>query len=59
MAGERYRAFRVLPVKDGGGWYVVITPKDGPVQELFGFVTEAQARAWIHNELMNNRKRFS
>jgi hypothetical protein len=51
MDYDRYPKYEALPMKDGGGWYVVITPKHGPVEELFGFVTEAEARAWISKEM--------
>jgi hypothetical protein len=51
LRNGRYTKYEARPIKDGGGWYVLVTPKDGSVQELFGFVTEAQARAWISNQM--------
>jgi hypothetical protein len=48
---HRYPKYEAIPVKAGGGWYVVVTSRDGSKQEWFGFVTEPQARAWITKEM--------
>jgi hypothetical protein len=51
MDYDRYPKYEALPVKDVGGWYVVVTSRDGSKQEWFGFVTGAKARGWIGKEM--------
>jgi hypothetical protein len=43
----KYPKYEVKPLKNGGGWYILLTHKGGIVEQLFGFTTEAQARKWI------------
>ena len=40
-----------VPVKEGGGGCVVVTPEHGPKEEYYGFVGEAQALSWIQKEI--------
>jgi hypothetical protein len=51
LRNGHYTKYEARRMKEGAGWYVVVTSKNGAVQEWFGFVTEAQARAWISNEM--------
>jgi hypothetical protein len=55
MANDPYPKYEALPLKDGDGWYAVVTPvKHGVPYELYGFVSETEAKDWIRREM--NRK---
>ena len=48
MTDGDYPKCEVMPVKEGGGWCVVIIHKKGaPTEMLYGFVNEADAWAWL------------
>jgi hypothetical protein len=39
--------FKTIQSKSRSGWIVLYTPTHGPVAEIEGFETEADAREWI------------
>jgi hypothetical protein len=52
MPKDCYATYEVLPVEGGGGWYVIVTPRNGPVEKRYGFATEAEARHWVRNDMV-------
>jgi hypothetical protein len=52
MSDDLFTRYEALPLKDGGGWYIVVTPADhGATHEIHGFVSETEARDWIRKEM--------
>jgi hypothetical protein len=52
MADDPYTRYEPVPLKDSGGWYIVVTSaKHGLTHELHGFVSETETRNWIGKEL--------
>jgi hypothetical protein len=37
-------------LKDGSGWYVLVTWGDRPSQQMGGFESEAEAQLWIDHD---------
>jgi hypothetical protein len=51
-----YPKYQILPVEDGSGWCVVIIRrKGGAGEKLYGFVSEAQAQAWVQKMISRLR----
>jgi hypothetical protein len=48
---HRYSTYEAVKMEDSSGWYVVFTPKDGPIEKRHGFGNKAEAHAWIQNEM--------
>jgi hypothetical protein len=50
MSDHSYPKYEAFPLKDGGGWYIVVTPeKHGPSYEVHGLASETEARDWIED----------
>jgi hypothetical protein len=48
MSDDPYPKYEALPLNDGGGWYIVVTPtKHGAPFEIYGLTSETEARDWI------------
>jgi hypothetical protein len=48
MSDDPYPKCEALPMKDGGGWYIVVTPtKHGAPYEVYGLTSETEALDWI------------
>ena len=50
MPGDLYPKYEAKQLRRGGGWYVVLT-RQGVVETLYGFETEAEVRTWIIADL--------
>jgi hypothetical protein len=51
LTDDPYPKYEVLEIKGNGSWCVVVTPTEhGRPYELYGFVSEADARDWIRKE---------
>jgi hypothetical protein len=46
-----YPSFKGLPVEGGAGSCAVITPENGPPEQLYGFTSEARAREWLRRQM--------
>jgi hypothetical protein len=52
MSDDPYPKYEALPLKAGGGWYIVVTPANqGATHEIHGFVSETETRDWIRKEM--------
>jgi oxalate decarboxylase/phosphoglucose isomerase-like protein (cupin superfamily) len=40
-------AFEPMPLKEGSGWYIVVTYPGGMQEHIPGFKNEAEAQAWL------------
>ena len=50
MSDGPYPKYEAFPLKDGGGWYIVVTPKKhGASYEIYGLASETEARDWIED----------
>jgi hypothetical protein len=50
MSDHSYPKYEAFPLKDGGGWYIVVTPKKhGASYEIYGLASETEARDWIED----------
>ena len=50
MSDHSYPKYEAFPLKDGGGWYIVVTPKKhGAPYEIYGLASETEARDWIED----------
>jgi hypothetical protein len=48
MSDDPYPKYEAFPLKDGGGWYIVVTPtKHAAPYEIYGLASETEARKWI------------
>jgi hypothetical protein len=47
-----YPIYEVLPLEDGGGWYAIITPRKGPPNAVYGFLSEIEAWGWLRKDRM-------
>jgi hypothetical protein len=49
--------FEPRELKDGSGWYVLVTYPDGPPEHIPDFASEVEARDWIASNAQDWLKR--
>jgi hypothetical protein len=60
MTANKTPGMRPRELRDGSGWYVLVEWGDRPSEQVGGFQTESEARAWIEQDAPGwLRKRFA